>query len=353
MVYIASMLCKTAINRTVFFLVGVIVSAGMIGCSGFKELVGKDYPESAYLNYNAGIEYLGKENYEVSGEYFQFVKSKYAFSKYATQSELLIAETYYRREMFAEAIDAFKSFQRNHPNNPCLLYSQYRIAESCFEQMPEDWWFMPPAFERDQADTERALKAYRRAILMERAGDYYYPPDFKAEKIMVCEGRDHGQVKSILFRSRKQMDFCMHRLVDREVFVAEFNLRNDSPVGSVLRLEAVFRKYPEISSDLELVRLLARSYEEAEMFKKAKATWLWIAREYPDSDEAEDVKKEVLRVAVDEKRWLAERKKKAASKARDKEEEKAWRDEHGLQMVDPDPNPNADDKIPLPKSKNE
>ena len=37
----------------------------------------------------------------------------------------------------------------------------YRIGESYFEQIPSDWWFLPPSAEKDQASTRLAISAYR------------------------------------------------------------------------------------------------------------------------------------------------------------------------------------------------
>ena len=317
------------------------------GCASFEELHGRDYPTSALLNYNEGLKYLDDENYEIAQKYFQLVKTKYAFSKYAAMAELRQADTIFRRDLYSEAVDSFKSFQRNHPNHACVAYAQYRIGEAYFEQITEDWWFMPPAYERDQKLTEKALKEHRRLVQLEKAKGYYFPPGFEPEKIEVCEDRDYLQQRSMIYLARERIDFNISRLVNREVFVAEFYLKNDKPVGAVVRMEGMFSDYPEAMADLELVLILARAYTEAHMYKRARATWRWIARNHPRSPEAREIGEALEDIDEAERRWILDRREEEAKTAKKREESEKVRIELGLQKLDPDPDPNADDKIPL------
>ena len=145
-------------RRIVF--TALIILAAAFGCTEFVELVGRDYQDSAKLNFEEGLRFLKKEDYEMAEKYFQLVKNKFSYSKLSKTAELLAADTKFKRDLYSEAIDAYKNFQRKHPNHGCLPYTQYMIAEAYYEQMPEDWWFMPPVYEKDLDLTEKALKEY-------------------------------------------------------------------------------------------------------------------------------------------------------------------------------------------------
>ncbi|RJO63042.1 MAG: outer membrane protein assembly factor BamD [Myxococcales bacterium] len=321
------------------------------GCAGFEELVGKDYPDSAELNYNEGLKFLDDENYEVAEKYFSLVKTKYSYSLYAKMAELLLADTQLRQDLFADAINSYKTFQQNHPTHACVAYAQYRIGESYFEQIAEDWWFMPPAHERDQDLTEKALSEFRRLLAMEQADGYWFEPDFKPIEIEHCEGRNHAQLRSMVFTAKEKIRLCVRRLVDREVYAASFYLKNDKPAGAVGRLEGVFERYPELAEDLELVSLLARAYTEAHMFKRARATWNWAAAAQPESALARDVPDKLADLDEAEADWKADQAEEAEDNRELREREAKIREEQGLLPVDPDPDPDADAVIPLPPPK--
>ncbi len=325
-----------------------LVAVWFAGCASFVELKGRDYPESASLNYQEGLRFMADENYEIAEKYFGLVKTKYAYSMYAPMSELLIADTYYRRDMFPEAIDNYRRFRRRHPTHPCNPYAQFRTGDAFLEQLPEDWWFMPPVYERDQVLTEKAVREYNRLIRMERAEDYYYPKTYRPETIGICEGRHYGQVRSMIYLSKKRTAETLRRLIDREVYAARYNLKNDSPRGAVWRLEGAFSKYPDTVRDRELVEMLAESYTEAHMYKRARAVWRWLAVVHPKHEKTAELDATLRAIDEHERDWKAEQAEKKEKNAPIEAERDRLRSELGLQKVDPDPDPDADAVIPLP-----
>ncbi len=327
---------------------GLLFALLFSGCASFIELKGKDYPASAKLNYEAGLKALGDENYEVAGNYFQLVKNKYSYSKYATVSELLISETYYRRDMFSEAITSFLIFIRNHPTHPCVPFAQFKIGESYFEQMPEDWWFMPPTHERDQKLTQDAMVSYERLINLEKARDYHFSSKFKPIKISTCDSRNYDQIRSMLYLSKKRVKTCMQRLIAREVYVAKFYLDKDKPMGAVMRLEAAVDEYPMVAEDLEFISLLAESYKQAHMYKRARATWRWVAQAHPTSTEASELDENLADLDEAEQDYIEDQKRRAEKRVPKEERWKKIREENNLQDLQPDPDPNDNDRIPLP-----
>ena len=339
---------NTILSALIIFMMTVLLN----GCAGYIELKGADYPESAKLNYDAGLKFLADENYEVASKYFSLVKAKYTFSMYATTAELLVADTLLKRELYNEAISAYKIFQRNHPSHPCLPYSQYKAAESYYEQIADDWWFMPASYERDQSLTEKALYEYRQMVFMERANEYNFDKDFVPEEIGICEGRKQKQVESMVFNAREKIDYCYDRLISREIYVAEFYQKSGKPAGCVGRVLEAIKKYPQVSEKLEIVELLANCYEEADMYKRSRAVWEWVIVAHPESEMAKDSAEKIKSVTIAEGEYIKKRDAKLAKKAKRTEELRPAMEKEGIHEIDPNPDPNQLTDIPfsLPES---
>ncbi len=263
----------------------LFVSLLLSGCATFEEIIGEDYQDSARLNFEEGLNYLKREEYEIAEKYFQLVKNKYSFSQLAKTSELLAADTKFKREQYLDAVDAYKNFQRKHPAHPCVPYSQYRISEAYYEQMPEDWWFMPPVYEKDIEMTEKALREYDRLLNMEEAQDYYYPPDFKPEKITYCKERQYLQTRAYLFAALSKKSYCLHRIIDRELYVANYYLDRDKPRGAIMRLERLFMDHPVTAESADLVQMLATAYEEDHDKENAQRMWRFLAESHRGEEE--------------------------------------------------------------------
>ena len=122
------------------------------------------YSLTAKQNYEKGLAELKDENYPEAQKYFQFVKQKYPFSKYAVLAELAIADTQFARGNYTEAIDSYKSFARLHPTHEKVEdgYVAFRIGESYFKDMPEDVWLLPPSVREGSVGGRRRPARARR-----------------------------------------------------------------------------------------------------------------------------------------------------------------------------------------------
>ena len=92
--------------------------------------------------------------------YFSFVKQKFPFSKYAVLAELALADTQFARGNYQEAIDAYKTFARLHPTHEKVEdgYVAFKIGECYVQDMPGDWFLVPPAYEKDQTAVRDAYR---------------------------------------------------------------------------------------------------------------------------------------------------------------------------------------------------
>ena len=79
-------------------------------------------------------------------------------------ASLRIADTYFAQDQMPNAIEAYRRFIQLHPTHPDVPYAHYRIGLAYYEQLPGDWFFLPPAYEKDLASTGEAEAALARFL---------------------------------------------------------------------------------------------------------------------------------------------------------------------------------------------
>jgi outer membrane protein assembly factor BamD len=221
------------------------------------------YSLTAKQNYEKGMAELKDENYPEAKKYFQFVKQKFPFSKYAVMAELAIADTQFAQGNYTEANESYKSFARLHPTHEKVEdgYVAYKICEGYFKDMPEDLWIMPPSYEKDQSavnDAQRELNEFGKR----------FPSSPYQKKVD---------------EMRKEV---LKRLVDHEVYVARFYLQSDHPRAAALRLEGAIKRYPGSGREPELLTSLGETYLHMNDPLRAKETFTRVVTDYHDAREA-------------------------------------------------------------------
>jgi outer membrane protein assembly factor BamD len=237
----------------------LLAGASSAGCSVASSGGGSvSYRETARSNYDKGLAELKDENYPEAIKYLSYVKSKFPFSRYATLAELRIADAHFAQDKFLEAIDAYKLFMKFHPTHPEVTngYVAYRIGEGFVQQIPSDWFLVPPSHEKDQGATRDALRELQGFLRL-------YPQSKYLDKVRA------------LYRS------CLRKLADHELYVARFYLENDKPRATILRLETLLSRYPDAGVDPEVMLLLGQTYLKLEQRQKARETFANLIRKYP------------------------------------------------------------------------
>jgi outer membrane protein assembly factor BamD len=223
---------------------------------------------TAKQNYEKGLAELKDENYPEALRYFAYVKQKFPFSKYAALAELAAADTEFERGSYQEAIDAYKSFLRLHPKHEKVEegYVSFRIAEACVKEMPDDWFLIPPSYEKDQSTVLEALREINSLI-------------------------DRFPNSTYLKKAREYRRTVLRRLIDHEVFVARFYLDRGHPKGAILRIKEALRRYPDSGRDAELLLTLGETQLEMGQPATAKQTFLRVT---PDNASTVEVKRAEL-----------------------------------------------------------
>jgi outer membrane protein assembly factor BamD len=217
----------------------LLAATGAMACASSEDDKSVNYALSAKQNYQRGLDELKDENYVEAARYFTYVKQKFAFSKYASLAELALADTEFARGNYQEAIDAYKSFTRLHPTHEKVEdgYVAFRIAESFVKEMPDDFFLLPPSYEKDQSAVRDALRE------LNSARDKY--PDSPYAKPAQEYRRE-----------------VLRRLIAHEVYVARFYLERGHPKAAILRIETALRSYPDSGQEGELMLALGETHLE-------------------------------------------------------------------------------------------
>jgi len=227
------------VRTTYRFVLPVLLLAVTGACASSEDSKNVTYALSAKQNYERGLEELKKENYAEAVKYFSYVKQKFAFSKYAGLAELALADTEFARGNHQEAIDSYKSFARLHPTHEKVAdgYVAFRIAECYVKDMPDDFFLLPPAYEKDQSAVRDALRE------LDSAREKY--PDSPYAKPAQAYRRE-----------------VLRRLIEHEVYVARFYLDRGHPKAAILRIETALRRYPDSGQEGELMLALGETHLE-------------------------------------------------------------------------------------------
>jgi outer membrane protein assembly factor BamD len=238
-------------------IVALSALAGAAACASSEDAKNVNYALSAKQNYERGLEELKQENYVEASRYFTYVKQKFAFSKYAGLAELALADTDFARGNYELAIDAYKSFARLHPTHEKVEdgYVAFRIAECFVKEMPDDFFLLPPSYEKDQSAVRDALRE------LNNAQTKY--PNSEYAKAAKAYRRD-----------------VLRRLIEHEVYVARFYLERGHPKAAIMRIETALRRYPESGQEGELMLALGETHLEMGNFAQAKKIFEQVKNEF-------------------------------------------------------------------------
>lgn len=244
-------------------LLAAILATGA-GCATSDEAKSVTYSLTAKQNYEKGLGELKNENYQEASRFFSFVKQKFPFSKYAVLAELALADTQYERTNYQEAIDAYKNFLRLHPTHEKVEdgYVAFRICECYVKEMPDDFFLVPPSYEKDQTSVHDALRELN--DFLDKYPDSTYLKQAQADRREVLQ-----------------------RLIEHEVYVARFYLERDAPQAAILRLEGALKRYPDSGREAELLLALGETQLQMGKAIEAKQNFEKIMNSYGQSHQAQ------------------------------------------------------------------
>ena len=236
-------------RRSGWFAAALVAAALVAPLSGCATDSGSEAPPT----YQSMVEktYATAEEAFADGDYlealsgYNTVRSRFPYSQYAALAGLRLGDVYYEQEKYPSAIEQYRNFLKLHPNHERADYANYRIAMSFYGDMPGDYFFMPPSYEKDLSKTKDAEREFR--LFLNRYEDSEYAID-----------------------ARRKLAEIRRRMADHELYVAGFYLDRDRPRAAAMRLTYLLENYSGLGLDASALFLLARSYLELGDAEKAR-----------------------------------------------------------------------------------
>ncbi|MEC9466219.1 MAG: outer membrane protein assembly factor BamD [Myxococcota bacterium] len=248
----------------------VSLSFGARGCAS-SGMLGKLKPGSAEYLYQSGLLDLEDGLFPEAIKSFSIIKSKFPYSVLARLADLRISDTYFAQGKYSDAIGSYRRFLKYNPDHREAPYALFQIGESHFERVPGDWWFLPPAAEKDQGKVKLAISAYQDLLAQYKTGPY----------------ADLG---------RERLRICRRKLADHELYVANFYFERDHFKAAAGRAEQLLSDYPGLGLERSALWIAARSRIASDEPALAK-TWLErLIGEFPNTEEGKAAVKKLERL---------------------------------------------------------
>jgi outer membrane protein assembly factor BamD len=139
-------------------------------------------------------------------------RSRYPYTLFAAEAELLQADSYFQSARYAEAIVVYEEFLKKNPAHKEAPLASFRVAKSYDNQSPEE-------IDREQAFSEKAIERYN--AFLELFAQTKFAPEAK-ERILTLR----------------------RRMADHYAFVARFYWKKELYQGAVHRYLKILEEYP-------------------------------------------------------------------------------------------------------------
>ncbi|MFB0506879.1 MAG: outer membrane protein assembly factor BamD [Thermodesulfobacteriota bacterium] len=250
-------------------IVGTVVILSLLlgGCLWKKRGREEKQPAAAAL-YEKGLALYKKRIYDRALEVFNDLKGSFpGEDPYYTWAELKIADCYFFKKEYTEAIGHYEEFKKFHPFHGEIPYVVFQIGLSYFKQMK--------SLDRDQGVTRKALSNFEFLIAN-------YPPSVLTEK------------------AREKVKICKERLAGKELYVARFYYKKKKYQGAKARFEAVLKLYPEVDALDEALFYLGKSHLRLGEIDLARKVFTDLVGNYPDSTFSDEAKEELMELPEEE-----------------------------------------------------
>ena len=246
-------------------------------CKGFETNVqdtSVDQKETARQNFEAAEAAFEGERWSEAVKYFELVKNKYPYSKYAVLAELRLADTHYSREKWLEAADGYRIFVRFHPRHEQVAYATFRVAQSHARAIENNVNWLPfvDAKEKDQAAAKDTIRACDEFLTR-------FPDD-----------KNVAEAKKLRSEARG-------RLAEVDLYAADFYLQRKKWQGAMWRFQRVGNDYADTAQAAwALLQAGAIADDKLNDDEQARAIYEQLVREHPDAPEVKDAKEALARL---------------------------------------------------------
>ncbi|MGM0555893.1 MAG: outer membrane protein assembly factor BamD [Myxococcota bacterium] len=263
-------------RRVLHILLLLIVTCSASACAGAKQQQEKPetYAEVVEQRFQSAEADFEDGRYLDAIRKFNTISNKFPYSRYAALAELRVADAHFEQEQYATAVEQYRNFIQLHPNHEKRTYAHFKVALAFYELMPDDWFFAPPAYERDLAKTKDAARELR--FFVKNYPDSKYSE--RAEKLLAQARR---------------------RLADHEFYVAKFYMKRENYEASSMRLTYLLKNYSGLGLDAPALLLLAKAYLNLGDLDRATDALADLITVHPESEYAEQAREYVAEYDLD------------------------------------------------------
>jgi outer membrane protein assembly factor BamD len=261
---------STGVARASLALAGLLALAAASACGGSHKSGKVDYSVSAEQNYGKGLLALKQEDWVAAAKYFSFIKARFPYSKFAVLADLRLNDAEFGAEHYLQAVDGYKMFIKFHPSHEMVTngYAAFRIAECYVKLLPDDFWLLPPSYEKDQSATTDAFRELTDFLRK-------YPKSPQRA------------------RAQKLLHDVNYRLAEHEMYVAKFYWKRGAAMGTVLRLRRLLDRHAGVGFDAEALFLIGKAYRKVGMPDRAKKAWEELIRRFPNDERAAEAREQI------------------------------------------------------------
>jgi outer membrane protein assembly factor BamD len=260
-------------------LLASATTTSLTACKAFETNVQDteiDERDTARQNYEAGEAAFTSARWQEAVKYFELVKNKFPYSKYAVLAELRLADTHFAREKWLEAADAYRIFVRYHPRHEQLAYATFRIAESHSRAVDDDVAWLPfvDARQKDQSAAKDTIRACDEFLTR-------FPDDKNAPAARKLRAEARG------------------RLADVDLYAAAFYEKRQRWQGAQWRYARVGSEFADTDGAAHaLWKAGAIANDRLADVAAARAAWERLVKEHPDAPEAKDAREALARLTA-------------------------------------------------------
>lgn len=261
MILINKMSCLRSMKKIIksLNLFGFFVGCALLGFGCASEEKNLNTPEGMFAH---AKEFDDAERFDIAIQKYSDVRNKFPYSQLATEAELAIADVYYKKESYPEAQLSFQNFRDLHPKHARIDYVIFKTAMSYYLQLPD-------TIDRDLSSGADAIYHFNEIIKLFPKSEY---------------AKEAAENREDTFK----------RLAEKELYIADFYLKQKSFPAALRRYEGMLKKYSGHGLDskghLGAIRAAKGSDDEGKV-KQHKAI---LAKNFSDSDEFQTVKNEGL-----------------------------------------------------------
>lgn len=180
------------------------------GCSSTEDFD----TSTAEGSFKLAEKYEKDERYEEALAQYGDTRTKFPYSKLATEASLRIADIHFKRENFSEAEVVYLNFKDLHPRHSQIDRVTFRLGESVYKQLPD-------TIDRDLSVATKAI-AYFDEIVNTYPTSSYVPESIKLKTKIV------------------------KMLADKELYIADFYFKRKKFDSALGRYESLLSMYPGV-----------------------------------------------------------------------------------------------------------